>query len=433
MNTEPNPDFDYQAYMRSLPPRGREGDQDPIRIHRGPRARQGRREAAKKRLSRKDITTVAQFHAWLEELDAGKRPFLYRGQSDSHQPVNCSAVRRLTGFATEPIENQLTDHLLVGYLEYLIGKARRRGFMPSNLGESAADLEDLELLALLQHQGAATGLMDFTRRPLAALWFACNESNDRDGAVFLLPHAEVEEIKKRDALKEKIQFFYGKNKLWSWEPPVLGSRIVAQSSVFVFGISAIPLARMERLTIPAVKKRNILGELETVYGINEEELFPDFSGYAVANSSKKTFDVNRAIEYWKEQIDSASDRKRAWAHLMCGAAYSAVQNHSQAVEHYDEAIRIDPQQAVAYTYRGNVKNTLRHHLKAIADYDEALRIDPRYAPAYNNRGHAKAELGRHEEAIADYDEALRIDPQYVNARNNREIAKEKLRQASPAE
>ena len=46
MNTEPDPDFDYQAYMRSLPPRGGEGPEDPIRIHRGPEARQKRWKAA---------------------------------------------------------------------------------------------------------------------------------------------------------------------------------------------------------------------------------------------------------------------------------------------------------------------------------------------------------------------------------------------------
>lgn len=46
MNTESEPEFDYQAYMRSLPPRGGEGEPDPIKIHRGPEARQKRRKTA---------------------------------------------------------------------------------------------------------------------------------------------------------------------------------------------------------------------------------------------------------------------------------------------------------------------------------------------------------------------------------------------------
>ena len=46
MNTESEPEFDYQAYMRSLPPRGGAGEPDPIKIHRGPEARQKRWKAA---------------------------------------------------------------------------------------------------------------------------------------------------------------------------------------------------------------------------------------------------------------------------------------------------------------------------------------------------------------------------------------------------
>lgn len=46
MNKEPEPDFDYQAYMRSLPLRGGEGAETPIRIRRGPEARRMRWKAA---------------------------------------------------------------------------------------------------------------------------------------------------------------------------------------------------------------------------------------------------------------------------------------------------------------------------------------------------------------------------------------------------
>jgi len=412
--------------MRSLP-LGDEDASNRVEIHRGPEARQKRWEAAKTRHFQKTVTNVAQFHARLKELDSEKKPFLYRGQSDSGQPVNCSAVRRLTEFATEPIESQLIEHLLVGYLEYLIGKARKRGFIPSDLRDSAADLEDLELMALLQHQGAATGLIDFTRQPLAALWFACNGPDDKEGAVYVLSHAMVTEVKNRIAPQEKIESFYGENKLWSWEPPVIGSRIVAQSSVFVFGVPTIPLPSMERLRIPAASKTSILRELGTVYGINEEELFPDFPGYAVANSSTRTFAVNRTIDYWKEQIDAASEpRERALAHFRCAVAHSAIREDKGAVKHYDDAINIAPQFAAAYYNRGNAKKALGRHEEAIKDYDMVIHIDPKDTAAYNNRGTAKYALGRYEEAIADYGKAICLDPRLATAYYNRGIAEDKL-------
>lgn len=427
MSTEK--EFDYQAYMRNLP-LGDEDASNRVEIHRGPEARQKRWEAAKARNFQKSITSVAQFHARLEELDSEKKPFLYRGQSNSGQPVNCSAVRRLTEFGTEPIESQLIEPLLVGYLEYLIGKGRRRGFIPSSVGESGTDLE---LMALLQHQGAATGLIDFTRQPLAALWFACNDAGGKDGAVYVLSHSDVAEIKHRDIQENTIQSFYGENKLWSWEPPVIGNRVVAQSSVFVFGVPTIPSPNMERLTIPAASKNSILSELEAVYGINEEELFPDFPGYAVANSSTRNFAVSRTVEYWKEQIDSAScSGEKALANFRCGVAYSAVQEHAEAIEHYDEAISIDQGFVEAYNYRGVARDALHRHEEAIADFSEAIRINPEYAEAYYNRGIVKSTCGQYEEALADFDKTIDVDPRYAEAYANRGILKNKLGQHEKA-
>ena len=47
------------------------------------------------------------------------------------------------------------------------------------------ELCDLELLADLQHYGAATCLIDFTQSPLTALWFACKDEDNlgKDGKV----------------------------------------------------------------------------------------------------------------------------------------------------------------------------------------------------------------------------------------------------------
>ena len=49
--------------------------------------------------------------------------------------------------------------------------------------------KDLSILAQLQHQGAATSLIDFSDNPLVALWFACKKNLNQDssnGKVFIL-------------------------------------------------------------------------------------------------------------------------------------------------------------------------------------------------------------------------------------------------------
>ncbi|VVM26322.1 hypothetical protein BSPWISOXPB_3766 [uncultured Gammaproteobacteria bacterium] len=47
-------------------------------------------------------------------------------------------------------------------------------------------LSDLELLLELQHYGAATGLVDFSRDFLIALWFAAHDNKGKNGKVFVL-------------------------------------------------------------------------------------------------------------------------------------------------------------------------------------------------------------------------------------------------------
>jgi hypothetical protein len=56
--------------------------------------------------------------------------------------------------------------------------------------EFSACKTDFEMVALMQHYGLPTRLLDFTRNPMIALWFACQrdtkfECGDADGAVYL--------------------------------------------------------------------------------------------------------------------------------------------------------------------------------------------------------------------------------------------------------
>jgi tetratricopeptide (TPR) repeat protein len=51
----------------------------------------------------------------------------------------------------------------------------------------------------------------------------------------------------------------------------------------------------------------------------------------------------------------------------------------------------------------------------MADYDEAIRLDPNYAIAFSRRGRCLRNLGDYDQALAGYTEAIRLDPELVEA------------------
>ena len=60
----------------------------------------------------------------------------------------------------------------------------------------------------------------------------------------------------------------------------------------------------------------------------------------------------------------------------------------RAIADFDEAIRLDPEDAAAYATAAPPGRQKQEFDKAIADYDEAIRLDPERRQAYNNRGTA---------------------------------------------
>lgn len=102
------------------------------------------------------------------------------------------------------------------------------------------------------------------------------------------------------------------------------------------------------------------------------------------------------------------------------------QQYLDEIKKYNEAIKLNPQDATAYYNRGLAKYNLGNNQEAIQDYGEAIKLDSQDATAYYNRGLAKYGLSDNQGAIEDYDEAIKLNPQYVNAYYNRGLSQEEL-------
>ena len=61
---------------------------------------------------------------------------------------------------------------------------------------------------------------------------------------------------------------------------------------------------------------------------------------------------------------------------------------------------------MAYNNRGAAYAVLGQYATALEDYDKAIQLDPDDTMAYYNRGVAYKELGRYHRAIEDYDRVI---------------------------
>jgi tetratricopeptide (TPR) repeat protein len=86
----------------------------------------------------------------------------------------------------------------------------------------------------------------------------------------------------------------------------------------------------------------------------------------------------------------------------------------QAIDAFDELIRLDPKHSEAHRWRGDASLNEVELDKALSEYDEALRLDPTNAMAYCSRGAALIGKGTYGKGIASLDEAIRLDPELAN-------------------
>jgi tetratricopeptide (TPR) repeat protein len=100
------------------------------------------------------------------------------------------------------------------------------------------------------------------------------------------------------------------------------------------------------------------------------------------------------------------------------AAMANVGKQKEAIESFKQAIRINPDDALAHYNLGGDYYDSGKHEEAIESYKQALRIDPGFAQAHYNLGFAYYTSGKYKEAMESYKQALMINPDLALAHNN---------------
>ena len=410
------------------------------------------------------IKTLNEFIEWASQFDSGEntKQYLFRGVSSADYRIDASAYRRIKKGRNGEDQQDGDFEKFLQINKDLIREARYRGHDRKN----GRKLKDLEVLAEFQHYGAATFLMDFSYNALVALWFACKESSkdsSKDGKVVAVPPNDPKFIGRTeefsvitlDSLGKKIdQLSLDNKKLYQWQPRTQNERIIAQQSIFLFGVLEIEINPDEECIIDGSSKKKIRESLKRIYGVTEDMLFPDFDGFARQYSQNVPYPEHTAAQY-KQRADEAIKRgeytaaiadygmmiylnpndvdayyERGLANNNLGVTnnnlkqYETAENYfNAAIADFEKAININSNDVRFYYNRGLTNNNLEKYDAAIADFDEVIRQNPDYVDAHYNRGLTNNNLEKYDAAIADFDEVIRQNPNGADAYYNRGLAR----------
>ncbi len=140
-------------------------------------------------VEKESIEDIFQLMEELSEM------YLFRGVADFSYQLKSSLERSVRHYQTE---NWLINEFQRSIHEYLPVESH-----PNN---------KFELLSLMQHHGVPTRLIDITKSPYVALYFAASqcfhgESNVRDGAIYAFMHRNLQSASIRNILsRSKLDF-----------------------------------------------------------------------------------------------------------------------------------------------------------------------------------------------------------------------------------
>jgi FRG domain len=205
------------------------------------------------------INSFGAFHKTIESHSGSN--FLFRGHSDFDWQLLPKLGR--PGYKGTIPKVMSEEELLNSWMRY------------SEQHLSKRPVDKWDALSLAQHHGLATRLLDWTKNPLIALFFATyGEMKNKDGAVIIMDFSNASLITQNiDPFNIHFSGIY--------YPKGLTARVISQRGVF--SVSHNPSKPFEELTtdftfvklrIKSKVKQNLLNVLEQ-YAINEFSIYQD--------------------------------------------------------------------------------------------------------------------------------------------------------------
>ncbi len=207
-----------------------------------------------------NIKTISSFDELNDTLSEYQHPKTnyFRGQSTIDWPLMPKAGR--------PPFDKVEDEKV-----FEVWKRQAIQFTEKDLNN------DWDWLALAQHHGLATRLLDWTRNPLVAAFFSANSSPSDDGAIY------IAEFQKYIVTSKVKPFEY--NGVAVFHPNIVAPRLHSQQGLFSCHHAPLieltedskGVVKLDKIIIKSSCKKELISKLN-YYGINYLKLFPDLDG-----------------------------------------------------------------------------------------------------------------------------------------------------------
>ena len=288
--------------------------------------------------------------------------YIYRGENRKYPQVSSTLYRRYKdidaeGFDIEIAQTEILDQARL-YARY------------------TGEVDDLELLYQIHHNGGDTNLIDFTTDILIALFFACDGESEEKGRVILL-----------EEIGEGYHVLDPRN-------PV--HRVIAQKSIFVRAEQGF-VEPDAMICIAPHLKPVVLEYLRAYHGIFTETVYNDLYGF----------------------IQHQDMHLSAYAEFYGGLTSVQKGEYQQAIDQYTEAIWLNAQSPAPYYGRGIVYHIIGEYELALSDYQASLTLGLEYPDIYSNIALVRIQLRDYHEAIQYYNRVIELDPDDAIAYANR--------------